>query len=84
MRPHEVYLHLGVLDAVPKSGDQRRKIMDFIRSLRERPGTPGDYTDRDSSLRDRQIKIVGDHAVTFWLDAPVSIVMVVDVRLADK
>lgn len=45
--------------------------MDFIHSLPERPDTPGDYFDRDDFLLDRQIKIVGDYAVTFWLDAPV-------------
>ena len=58
--------------------------MDFIRSLREHPDTRGDFTDKDASLRERQIKIVGDYAVTYWLDAPVKIVMVVDVRLADR
>jgi len=77
-------MHLGLLDAVPKSGIQRRKIMDFIYSLREHPDTRGDYTDKDASLRERQIKIVGDFAVTYWLDAPVRIVMVVDICPADK
>ena len=84
MRPYEVYMHLGLLDSVPKSGIQRRKIMEFIRSLREHPGTLGDFTDKDASLRERQIKIVGDYAVTYWLDVPVRIVMVVDVSPADK
>ena len=53
--------------------------MDFIYSLREHPDTRGDYTDKDASLRERQIKIVGDFAVTYWLDAPVRIVMAVDI-----
>jgi mRNA-degrading endonuclease RelE of RelBE toxin-antitoxin system len=84
MRPHEVYLHLGLLEVVPKSGLQRRKIMEFIRGLRERPDTPGDFTDTDASRRQRQIKVIGDYAITYWLDAPVRTVMVVDVSLADK
>jgi hypothetical protein len=84
MRSHEVYVHLGLLDSVPKGGIQRRKIMDFIYSLRELPDTRGDFTDKDASLRERQIKIVGDYAITYWLDAPVRIVMVVDIRPADK
>ncbi len=83
MRPHDVYMHSSLLEVVPKSGVQRRNIMDFIYHLRQHPDTPGDFTDRDALLRDRQIKIVGDYAVTYWLDAPVRIVMVVDVRLAD-
>ncbi|HEX8372127.1 MAG TPA: hypothetical protein VF585_05065 [Chthoniobacterales bacterium] len=58
--------------------------MDFIYSLREHPDTMGDFSDKDGSLRTRQIKIVGDYAVTFWLDAPVRIIMVVDVSPADK
>ena len=84
MRPYEVYMHLGLLDAVPKSGLQRRKIMEFIYSIREHPDTPGDFTDKDASLRERQIKIVGDYAITYWLDAPVRIVMVVEVQPADQ
>lgn len=58
--------------------------MEFIHGLRERPRTPGDYTDKDASLQIRQIKIVGDYAITYWLDDPVKSVMVVDVRLADR
>ena len=58
--------------------------MRFIRSLAENPNTPGDFTDRDESLRTRQIKIVGHHAVTYWVDDPVKAVMVVDVVPADQ
>jgi len=77
-------MHLDLMGSVPKSGTQRRKIMEFIRHLREHPDACGDFTDKDASLRERQIKIIGDYAITFWLDAPVHIVMVVDVRPADK
>jgi mRNA-degrading endonuclease RelE of RelBE toxin-antitoxin system len=84
MDRYEVYVHIGLLDAVPKSGPQRKMIMDFIYSLRDRPRTEGDYTDKDASLRTRQIKIVGDYAITFWLDDPVKSVMVVDVHPADR
>ena len=79
MRPREVYMHLDLLDVVPKSGPQRRLIMEFVRSLRDSPATTGDSTDKDSSLRERQIKVIGDYAITYWFDA----IMVVDVRRAD-
>ena len=84
MRPYEVYMHVGLLDSVPKSGIQRRKIMDFVIGLRGHPDTPGDFIDNDASLRERQIKVVGDYAITYWIDVPVRTVMVVDVRFADK
>ena len=65
-------MHLGLLDAMPKTGIQRRRIMDFIYSLRDYPYTAGDFTDKDASLRTRQIKLVGDYAVTYWVDSPVN------------
>ncbi len=84
MEAYQVYLNIGLLETVPKSGPQRANIMQFIYSLRERPRTEGDYTDKDASWRIRQIKVVGDYAITYWLDDPVKTVMVVDVRLADR
>ncbi|MEI9897410.1 MAG: hypothetical protein WDN28_27030 [Chthoniobacter sp.] len=84
MAAYEVFMHLTLLDSVPQTGAQRRRILDFIRSLRQRPDTPGDFADKDASLRVRQVKIIDDYAVTYWVDAPVKKVMVVDVRLADK
>jgi hypothetical protein len=61
MRAREVYMHSDLLDVVPKSGPQRRLIMEFVRSLRESPDTSGDLTDKDASLRERQIKVIGDY-----------------------
>ena len=77
-------MHLGLLEQMPKSGVQRRRIMDFIYSLRDSPNTAGDFSDRDASLRTRQVKLVGDYAITYWLTRPVKAVMVVDVRRADR
>jgi hypothetical protein len=84
MGGYEVFMHLSLLESVPKSGQQRRRIMDFVRSLREKPDTPGDFTNKDASLRVRQVTIIGDYAITYWVDAPVKAVMVVDVSPADK
>ena len=58
--------------------------MDFIRGLRDAPDSTGDFTDRDATQRTRQIKIIGDYAITYWHDAPVNSVMVVDIRHADR
>ena len=84
MGGYEVFMHLSLLESVPKSGTQRRRVMDFVRSLRGRPDAPGDFTNKDRSLRIRQVKIIGDYAITYWVDSPVKVVMVVDVSLADK
>ena len=81
---HQVYLNIDLREAVPKSGRQRQEIMKFIYGLRDRPRTKGDYTDKDASLQIRQIKIIGDYAITYWLDDAVKSVMVVDVRPADR
>ena len=59
-------------------------IMVFVRSLADQPHTPGDFTDTDQSQRTRQIKIIGNYAVTYWVDEPVKTVMVVGVRPADR
>jgi adenylate cyclase class IV len=58
--------------------------MTFVRSLADSPHTPGDFTDRDESLRTRQIKILGHYAVTYWVDDPVKAVMIVSVEVADR
>jgi len=84
MEPYRIYLHIELLDVVPARGEQRKRIMEFIRSLAAAPHSPGDFTDQDREQRPRQIKIIGRHAVTYWVDEPVKAVMVVDVRSADR
>ena len=80
----EVYVHAGLVEAMPRQRHQRERIMRFICNLRDEPNHPGDFTDRDDTQRIRQIKIIGDHAITYWHDTPVNIVMVVDIRHADQ
>ena len=84
MSYYRVFIHLDLLDLMPKNGVQRRRIMDFIRTLRDHPHAPGDFTDKDASLRIREVKLVGDYAITYWVDSPVKTVMIADVRPADK
>jgi hypothetical protein len=59
MTRHAVYLHLDLLEALPKRGSQQQKIVRFVHSLAENPFTEGDFTDKDETLRPRQIKIIG-------------------------
>ena len=83
MSDFDVFMHVDLLHQVPKTGVNRKRIMQFIDSLRATPYVLVDFTDRDSSRRDRQVKIIGDYAVTYWVDVPVKAVMIVDVRTAD-
>jgi hypothetical protein len=69
---------------VPKRGQQQQKILHFIRSLAENPSTGGDFTDKDESLLQRQIKIIGDYAITYRADHPAKTVMVMDISRADQ
>lgn len=51
MEAYAIYLHLELLEAVPKRGAQRIRIMTFIRSLSRNPHTPGDFIDLDETGR---------------------------------
>jgi hypothetical protein len=82
MEKYRAYLHLDLLDSMPR-GLARRKIFKFLSLLEDHPDTPGDFMDKDASLRVRQIKIVGDYAITYWTDYPVKAIMVVDLRKTD-
>jgi mRNA-degrading endonuclease RelE of RelBE toxin-antitoxin system len=84
MARYAVYLHFELLEVVPKRGAQQQKILRFIQSLAENPFAEGDFTDKDETSRTRQIKIVGDYAITFWADHPAKTVMVMDIALADS
>jgi hypothetical protein len=83
MEGYRVYLHLDLIEALPGQSRQKRRILAFLRWLEQRPFAPGDFTDRDASLRVREIKIIGDYAVTYWADHPAKAVMVVDIQKAD-
>jgi hypothetical protein len=58
--------------------------MNFVRLLSSEPQTLGDFLSQDESQRLRQVKIVGDYAVTYWVDEPVKTVMIVGVKYADR
>ena len=80
----EVYLHADLLHLMPRNTAQRRRVMEFVRHLHNDPDMAGDFTDRDGTQRTRQIKSIGDYAITYWHDSPVNTVMIVDIRRADR
>jgi hypothetical protein len=60
----QVFIHSDLLSSMPRGGMHRRKILDFICDLQSHPEARGDYSDKDDTLRLRQIKIIGEYAVT--------------------
>ena len=57
-----VFLHAGLLDAMPSRGRQRKIILKFVRELAGNPFQRGDYTERDEGGRTLEVKIVAGHA----------------------
>jgi hypothetical protein len=84
MRPYAVFIHEHAIANAPRSGAQREAVMKFIRSLAENPNAAGDFTEKDSSGRTVQVKVIGRHAITFWADHAVSEVKVTYLELADN
>ena len=80
MALYAVYLHVDLLETLPGSGKQKRKIIDFLQSLQAQPGMLGDYTELDDSYRLMSIKIVGKWAVTYCLDDAARAVIIYKVQ----
>ncbi len=84
MQPYSVFLNEAALTAAPRSGLQRERVMNFVRSLAGNPNMIGDFSEKDGAGRTVQIKIVGRYAVTFWADHAVSEVKITHIKPADK
>ena len=84
MPPYDVFMHLDLLESIPGRGLQRRRIMDFVRFLRDHPDTRGDFTGGDPAHRGLQVKIIGGYAVVYWVDEAVRAIMIADIRSADR
>jgi hypothetical protein len=83
MRPYAIYISEAALNSAPRSGRQREKVMQFIRSLADNPNTSGDFSELDDARRTVQVKIIGRYAITFWADHAVSEIKVTHVKAAD-
>jgi hypothetical protein len=84
MRPYQVYINHEALLTAPRSGQQRRAIMDFIASLSNNPFSQGDFTELDDTGRNIFVKVVGNFAITYWADHAVCEIKVTHVRRADR
>ena len=84
MRPYAVYINEAALSFAPRSGPQRKYLMEFIRLLAVNPNIPGDFSEQDGTGRTIQVKLVGRHAVTYWADHAVAEVKITHIKSADK
>ena len=50
---------------------ERKPIALFLESLEREPRQTGDYQEKDGTLRDIEIKIVGKWSIAYWVDHPV-------------
>ena len=48
MQPYSVYINEAALASAPRSGQNREKVMNFIRSLADNPNTKGDFSEKDN------------------------------------
>ncbi len=84
MQPYAVFISEHAMAFAPRSGLARQQIMQFIRSLADRPNTVGDFQEKDHADRVVQVKIIGRHAITFWADHAVCEVKITHIKPADK
>jgi hypothetical protein len=84
MKAYSLYLRREAIDSLrlirPKV---RQGIAGFIDSLAADPFTRGDFQEKDETGRDLEIKIIGNYAITFWVDHAVQEVKIVDIIPAD-
>lgn len=81
VRPYRVYVHLEALEALPKSGPRRAAVIAYIQSLENLAHLGGDYSREDPETgRPFTVSEVAGFAITWWIDAPVHEVKVVDIH----
>ena len=83
-RRYEVFISKAAFDYLDTLEYwDRVRILDFLERLRQQPFRAGDFSERGPHGRDWEGAILGPAAVLWWVDDPVSVVMVVAARPAD-
>ena len=63
---------------------EQGRLLAFFEKLAQSPETVADFTERDDSQRVILARVVGKHAVYWWLDSPVNEIKIVHLRPADR
>lgn len=84
MRPYKVLITHQVLTLSKPSSRDRERIIRYLDSLANDPFQNGDYQEQDAVGRPIQIKVVGEMALTYWVDHGSEEVKVTHIEKADQ
>lgn len=80
-KEYRVVIDFEALNALPKSGRRRDEVVEFLRGLGGFAHLGGDFQLTDpETRRDFEVTVLRGFAITWWIDAPVNEVKVVDIR----
>lgn len=84
MRAYKVLVTHEVLSLRKPSARDRQAIISYLESLSSNPCQSGDYEEKDEIGRPVHIKVIGQYALTSWVDHAVSEVKVTQIEKADR
>jgi len=78
---YRVLIDLACLDALPKSGKRRNEVLSFCSKLAENLYDASDFQITEpSTQRTLEVSEISGFAVTWWVDAPVKRVIIIDIH----
>ena len=82
---HRVLIDIECLDALPKSGKRRDAVLSFCSNLAYTLYDASDFQIRQpETMRVVEVSIRHGFSITWWIDAPVQRVVVIDIRKYEK
>jgi len=80
-RDYNVIIDLDAVESLPKSGKRREEVIAYLRWLSGAVRIRGDIRFQDEfSQRTYEVSLIAGFAITWWLDAPIESIRVVDIR----
>ncbi len=82
---YRVLVDLACLSQLPKTGQRRDEIIGFCQDLSHTFHLQGDFQVCDpETLRAFEVSLIAGYVITWWVDAPVKRVVIVDIRRRPK
>lgn len=77
---YRVFVHFEALESLPKSGKRRTAVIQHLQIIGQIACLGGDYVVEDPQTgRPFNVTEVAGYAITWWIDAPVGELKVVDI-----